>query len=181
MILALDPSTSCTGYAVLTDAGAVVWEQTGTIRPKGEDLPEKLLDLARDVAGLFKTFRMGDDSTIVIERPQTAGGPNRGTYGKQSPMSIAAYGAAFGAVYTMVCRYADPMQILTPTPMEWVGRGCIPSSQGDPHKEKRVRWVEQIYGLPHGHLGCKSKAGNVADAILLARWGLTARQYRKIG
>ena len=93
MILALDPSTSCTGYAVLTDAGAVVWEQTGTIRPKGEDLPEKLLDLARDVAGLFKTFRMGDDSTIVIERPQTAGGPNRGTYGKQSPMSIAAYGA----------------------------------------------------------------------------------------
>lgn len=168
MILALDPSSTCTGFATFDDGGQLLLDHCGTITPKGDDLPAKLLELAQDVNRLV--MEAARPLTVAIERPQTAGGPNRGGYAKQSPMSIASYGAAFGAVYTTVALSMPTGRILTPTPMEWVGRDIIPSSKGDTHKEKRVRWVEHLYRLPPGSLGCKTKAGNVADAILLGRF-----------
>jgi hypothetical protein len=171
-ILSLDPSLTCTGYAVIT-AGKVM--ELGTIKlaaASDDNLPDRLIELARDIRGLVGGMVEPYPDAVVIERPQTAGGPNRGTFAKQSPMTIAAYGAAFGAVL-ISAREMMPKAaaLLTPTPAEWVGRnGVIPSSANDPHKTRRVAWVQERCPEVRGQLGPKTTAGNVADAILIGLW-----------
>lgn len=168
MILALDPSSTCTGFATLDDGGGLVLDQCGTIRPAEADLPGRLLEIANDVRGLVCTLSPG--SSVVIERPQTAGGPNRGGFARMGVMSACSYGAAFGVALATVAEAIPSDRIITPTPAEWVGRGLVPSSRGDPHKVRRVRWVESLYLLAPDTLGPRTYAGNVADAILMARW-----------
>lgn len=168
MILAIDPSLTCTGWALLRSVDDLV--EFGILRLRSDDLPSRLIELATDIRSLV-TARP-DLQAIVIERPQTAGGPNRGGFAKMGAMTIAAYGAAFGAAFTTVEAARQPSTIvLTPQPSDWVGRGRIPSSAGDTYKRRRVQYVEQLYPSARGNMGAKTNAGNVADAILMGRWG----------
>lgn len=168
MILSIDPSSTCCGYALLDDNRVCAIEESGTFKLKAHDLCDRLDELIADLRG----FLQRNPDVVVIERPQVAGGPNRGGFAKQSTMSVASYGAAFGAVYGFVIGTPMPhfRKVMTPTPSQWVGRGVVPSSKGDPYKTKRVQLVEQLYGLKPGTLGPKTYAGNVADAILMGRW-----------
>ena len=54
-----------------------------------------------------------------------------------------------------------------------MGGRADPVNRGDEHKEKRVSYVEWLYPVWAGRFGPKTKAGNVADAVLLARWAVS--------
>ncbi|MCC6322997.1 MAG: hypothetical protein IT438_16355 [Phycisphaerales bacterium] len=166
--LALDPSLSCTGYAALSgrtlDESRVI--ECGTAKPKADDLFDRLWEIEADCLGLLVKFQ---PTTVVVERPMDK---SFGLIGARGRISAPNYGMAVWCVYRVACEQVGRENIRTPTPAEWVGRGSIPSSQGDKYKEKRVRWVETLYPEWRGRLGPKTTAGNIADAILLARWSI---------
>jgi hypothetical protein len=176
-ILSLDPSLTSTGWAVIT-GGRVT--DCGRICLADADLPERLVELARDVRSIVAGQVEPYPHVVVVERPESKrrGG---GSWAGISPFALTVYGAAFGAVL-VAAREMMPKSalLLTPTPSEWVGRGVIPSSRDDPRKLKRVRWVEarcpetlDWFTGKHGR-GYREGAGDMADAILMALWAREA-------
>jgi crossover junction endodeoxyribonuclease RuvC len=66
-VLALDPGTNRTGYAVLEERSRrAVLVDHGVLRVKGRDLPSKLLGLHRDLEHLFGRHRPQD---AAVEKP----------------------------------------------------------------------------------------------------------------
>ena len=171
-VIAFDPSLTATGYAVIV-AGKVV-EHGAITLDDGADLPERLIELARDVRGIVGGQVEPYPDAIVVERPESKhrGG---GSWANISPFTLTKYGAAFGTVLTAAAEMMPKSAVLlTPTPSEWVGRGRIPSSANDPGKSRRVAFVEATVPEVRGAMGPKTRAGDVADAILLGLWGRTA-------
>ena len=183
-ILAFDPGLTCTGYALLGDgagagASGCIFD-SGTMRSKETHLVPRLNEMAADVwAKVYENIDA--DLHVVIEFPGTrAMPPDKSSYGRRSVRFLPHYGMAVGVVFATVrhcsiaavaCEKRKAMfGIITTEPGDWT-RG-LPKTKGDPHKEGRVRLVESIYGLSAGAMGAKTVAGNVADAVLLARWGL---------
>lgn len=177
MILALDPSSTCTGWAVLRDDGspdgAIV--QAGIIRSRRPDIVERLREIGGSIHELARFF--DGVEVLAIERPETANiGQARQGYGRRGHSDMAHYGAAWWAVTHAATETFPGAHCYMPTPLEWVTDSRIPSSKGDDHKTKRVEWACKVWGLEPGRLGCKTNAGNVADALFLARWAM--RRYR---
>lgn len=180
LLIGIDPSLGCTGFAALTwdgtagDRGEKI-SRCGTLEPSNPDagVVERALDIAGAVEGMVLGAIgdvFGPDPTkliIAVEAPQDR---MFGPKAARSNASLPGYGVAVGAVAAMVARELSAATIYYPTPMEWGGK--FPT-RGDKHKEGRVRLVEAWYKLKAGSLGPKSRAGNVADAILLARYART--------
>ena len=168
-IFAIDPSLSCTGFALLR-SGKV--DHFGTLRlAEDADLPERLIEMFADLCGILDRFsRNSRIDAIVIERPEEnrRGG---GSWANISPFTLTVYGSSFGAAVIAAHAAAPEAMLLTPCPSTWVGRARIPSSKGDPHKTRRVKAVEYLFPETRGRFDCMTRAGNEADAILLARWG----------
>ena len=172
LTLAFDPSLGCSGWALLSGAALAdsTIEDAGTITLQDDaPLADRLAVLASDASDLVRQYQ---PDRIVVEFPEhrARGG---GGFGARSVLSLPNYGAAVGALYIGVYLASPETEILTPCPSEWVGRKQIPSSRGDEHKEKRVSYVEWLYPVWAGRFGPKTKAGNVADAVLLARWAVS--------
>jgi len=179
-ILALDPSSTCAGWAILRDDGQP--PIAGVIAfPDGMDIIERLDQIALDVRDLLPESRCPEIDAVVFERPEDSKrGKARQNFKARGHADMAHFGMAAGALYSEVKARLPGRRIYTPTPSQWVGRGRVPSSKGDPHKERRVRWVEHLYRMPEGALGPKTKAGNVADAVLMARWGLNVASQDRL-
>lgn len=179
--LAFDPSSTITGWAVLREGpgpeGTIL--DMGIIRAKSDGLARQQ-QLAADVREVYADAVRwaggagGGPLTIVIERPEDhAVGAGRQNFGRRGFADLATYGRAVGCVEATILALHPLDRILSPCPSEWVGRGRgAPSSRGDEHKEKRVKYVEWMWKLEAGALGCKTNAGNVADAVLLAHWSI---------
>ena len=172
LTLAFDPSLGCSGWALLSGAALAdsTIEDAGTITLQDDaPLADRLAVLASDASDLVRQLK---PDQIVVEFPESRarGG---GGFGARSVLSLPNYGAAVGALYIGVYLAAPDTPILTPCPSEWVGRGRVPSSKGDAHKTGRVQYVEWLYPAWKGRFGAKTKAGNVADAVLLARWAVS--------
>lgn len=171
--VAFDPSIDATGYAALWDDGAhgTILE-AGLIKTRpsdGASRQERLDDLIQQTAAVLK--RHADTSaarTAVVEFPFSRARP--GGHATRSILSLPTMGMAVGAVYATARAHGYPT-VLTPGSDEWPGN-TVPPTRGDDHKTARVRYVESLYRLREGELGPKTTAGNVADAILLARWGI---------
>ena len=66
-ILAIDPGTKRTGYAVLEVTGrAPTLSECGIVFVRGKDLPERLLHIHKGIERLFRRHR---PAHVVIERP----------------------------------------------------------------------------------------------------------------
>jgi crossover junction endodeoxyribonuclease RuvC len=66
-ILAIDPGTQRTGYAVLEVNGRTpTLSECGCVFVRGKDLPERLLHIHKGIERLFRRHR---PSHVVIERP----------------------------------------------------------------------------------------------------------------
>lgn len=166
MIFALDPSLSCTGFALLSRDGATLIDH-GRIGP---DCDGDAYSRAASIASLavLEIRKVKDKlAAVVIEAPQTF---TRGMRGKRSAARLPNYGIAVGVI-----TYAVDMELkgagvtlLRPSASEWT-RG-MPGTRGDDDKVRRVQAVERRFGLEIGSLGAKSVAGNVADAALLGCW-----------
>ena len=172
MILSLDPSSECTGYAMLgADRGII---ESGTIRPDARDKTPaaRVLTIGREVGALVKRLSPG---VVVVETPFAT--PRGGPKAKRSAMTLPTYGMAVGAALAAVDgwrRTHDPAPTLVTVPADEWSRG-LAGTRDDAHKTKRVQAVAYLYQIDPSALGPKTIAGNVADAILMARWALSAR------
>jgi len=170
-ILAFDPSLSCTGWALLRvhaehPDGLILG--MGYIQPDGappDDLAARILDLAN---GIGKRAAESAADLIVIETPATTGRAAGGQSFRGTAMTIPIYGAAVGACITVCGRECAKVRGV-PSDMWTKGRG-VPSSRGDALKTRRVEYVCRQWGVKS--LGPKTYAGNVADAVLIARWAM---------
>lgn len=178
VIVAFDPSVSCTGWAVLAIDGSADGRlrEKGTHRPDDKQkLPAKIAELHRDVSGLLKELQAWSVvAMIVVEFPVASKRKPSAGFRKRSGLTLPSYGIAVGAVYGPALTFQENnkgVRIITPAADQWTG-GDIPSTENDEHKTERVALVESMYDLQRGELGAPTYAGNVADAVLLARWGL---------
>lgn len=176
-ILGIDPSLNETAVAVLVSGVPSVGRlvQVYRIRPEGDTLHDRACSLANELASIIEMHQPG---CAVLELPADAKRGGWGAYKGRSPLSIAPYGIAVGAA-VMVLKWhlpaavngGTPVRVFYPSVNDWTGRG-VPSSKGDPNKVKRANFVRMLYRLGPEALGPKTVAGNAADAVLLARWGL---------
>ena len=167
-ILSIDPSLSCSGWAVVTGTARDPKILTaGMLRLKAEDLPERVMELFFDVQGLLDEFH---PTAAVVEMPQTF---SFGMGGKRSAATLPGYGMATAAAL-LACRtnrvLMTPGRVLSPSASVWT-RG-YPKTKGDPNKQSRVHHAALLFGTIPQFFGAKSNAGNVADAALLGHWAL---------
>ena len=168
-ILAFDPSLTCTGWAVLEDDktthGRYILSGYITTTAKGE-LCERLMDLAHSIG---ERARLMTPDTIIIETPASTGRAPRGQSFRGTAMTSPIYGAAVGAC--IVACGGRGFKISGVPSDEWT-RARIPSSRGDCYKGARVKYAAECWGLDPDSMGPKTIAGNIADALLIARWRL---------
>lgn len=182
-LLSLDPSMSCTGWAVLegepgTD-GAVI--EAGVIKPDGDErmgIRRALYTEARQL--MMRACGVG--SCIAVETPaerRTAWGGFRNRGAMDGPQYGAAVGVVLGAAWSVQDSPAVVSVIGVPVDTWAAGipKGKRVNRAGvlvpDDNKGQRVAMVKYVYGLDIG--GSKADAGGVADAILMARWVLMNR------
>lgn len=176
-ILALDPAKGCTGWAVLEDDGspdgAILGAGTIKVATDGRSAHVWLGDLAREVLALHAKERT---EYVAIETPSESSGGSRSRYANRAATSMPVYGMAVGCVIAAV------------NTIEWEGLKavvCVPVDHwarylktGGKHKPERVRVAAMLYGREVREFGTKSDAGNVADAVILARWVLLNKVRR---
>jgi hypothetical protein len=177
-VLAIDPSSTCTGFAVLTGLGPADLVEVGLIRPSlskaaqaaaepGEVVRawnsrkeltalRRVLSVVRDVEEVVAEVAAGGELSVVVEIPSglTGTGAKKGARG-----SLTTYGLAAGMVY-QAARAALPGQVFGVTERQWTA--------GAGSKEKRAR---SVVGLYAGRYRVADDEGlDGADAIGLGRW-----------
>lgn len=189
-VLGIDPSLTCTGWALLESfptrpQGLAIAH--GYIIPFGADRPmhERIGHLAEVLhAEIFKHF-VGDAplAYCAIEIPENKPRPvaKRG-FSSRSVLSLPNLGIPVGACITTALAHFGRDKTRTVAPSDWL-TGDIPRVGGsdeeeasagkdagsDPHKVYRVRYAESVWSLKRDSLGPVSRAGNVADALFIAR------------
>jgi len=170
-VLGIDPSMGGTGIALLEGEPGTDGKIIEAIRhtPEGDGVGPKASALASFVVSYIRE-KLPD--MIVIETPFE--GARGGAHSKRSAITLPTYGMAVGAVCAAVqfCRIPKhACGVLCVAADQW----CKITTRQDPYKQGRVRYAAHIYGMQPEDFGPKSKAGDVADAVLLARFGLFAR------
>ena len=144
-ILAIDPGTKRTGYAVLKlDGRTPSLMECGVVFVRGKDLPERLLNIHKGIERLFRRHR---PSQVVIERP-FVGKNARDAMTLNAGRAVCMLAAA--AARARVFDYA-PAQIKKAV-----------SGNGQASKETVQRMVQVILGLR------ETPPPDAADAIALA-------------
>ncbi len=112
---------------------------------------------------------------VILEHPMTV---VRGKKGQRNAASLPNYGYLVGYLSAQLMPYCKSRgwKYLRPSATEWTR--FYPSTNKDKYKRRRVLLVAQMFELDPDILGPKSKAGDVADAVLLAHWGLTHAQEK---
>lgn len=169
-ILAFDPSISLTGWAATAESQLL---GAGLIRTSSGEADDRARSIYEDVRKTCAMFPKAE--AVIVEMPAAAG--FGGGLKNRSPIYLPMYGVAVGVVFAAALS-AVRCPVIGVSPNKWTKQMSAPSSKGDVHKEKRVRLVEQLYRLSPGALGARTTAGNVADAVLLSRWGRWEMQSR---
>lgn len=188
-ILALDPSSSCVGYAVLTGLEPAELIDGGLIKPSQAkrvtaDLPPWLSERLRApsmraVHGIYAITATIDEliaehapATIVVEVP--SGKAGTGSRQQRAGGGLTTLGLAAGAVLER-CRHAataidahDPPAVVPVTERQWTSRRSGPGARGPKYQSQAA-----IAALYRGRYDPAADPGaDLADAIALARWWL---------
>lgn len=153
-LLAIDPSSTRTGYALLRLPGGSVIE-AGSLSGRRQDRAiGRAMDIGDEVARLVADVR---PDTIVIETPGTHGGRsqsrrNTGGFG------LALYGMAVGIIYRAA--WQTGVEVIPISAHEWPGGR---SKQG---RAVALAMINPAYRAVAAH----DKGRDVADAIELGQW-----------
>lgn len=177
LALGVDPSLSCTAWALVReDRNALsivhaakfssktdqdVWSRARAICSAiHADLQPWLKDKMIDVA--------------AVEMPMTSmfGVKDR----TRSATSLPGYGVCVGAVALLVESWMAKHRFHAPAAGVW-SRG-IPT--GEKNKSNRVAVVQRLMSVDLAALHGVSKAGDVADAALLAKWALDRHRLERM-
>jgi len=186
--LAFDPSLTCTGFALcdVWDDGRmpqIALRRFGYIEPPDkagkDDLWERAMAISEacameameasvlaDMASYDVSIRL---QVCAVEMPMTQMG---GVKEARSSAHLPGYGVVCGAVASCIkCEFQHPhrpvyAKLYCPSATLWSG-GIKTGGKGKPN---RIAMANMMTGMDIvEHVG-KSRAENVADAILLARW-----------
>ena len=175
-ILSIDPSSSCTGYAVL-DRGMKLLD-AGRLRGKsGTDAPARVMAMRQDLIELLDEHK---PSVVLVEIPVDKQYTRQ--EGKKSGMAVWA-GAAWAL--WMVCidwaqRHNEQQEFLA-------GFAWDESKRTYVHQVSNTLWTSDIKQskamrqagigiLYKGQYDSKlDKGGDVSDAIMIARWWIEKR------
>lgn len=176
MLLAIDPSSTCVGYAILRGIGPRDLVDAGRLRPNvprlepapiedpmrawfrrpGLKAARRIRQLCSDLSLLLAEWR-GQIDRAVIEVPSglIGTGAKRGGRG-----SLTTYGMAAGALWQRLLLDEDaPQWVYLITEREW--------TRAAPSKWKRPAAAKAL----HENYAMEADDGaDVADAILIGRW-----------
>ena len=161
-ILALDPSSTRTGYAVMTGAESV--EEAGYLRPsRTRDKPEARIDAMCDDLGELLETHKPQRAVIEVPSGRPGKGAKRGATGQ-----LATYGVAVGEL-RRVCKdmlpalqtgsWSAPL-VKSVTEREWT-HGRTQAS--------RRRWAASVWPAYRESMA-KDSGADVADALLIGEW-----------
>lgn len=143
-ILAIDPGTKRTGYAVFeVRKGGAPMKECGMVFVRGKDLPTKLLHIHR---GIERLIRRHKPKHVVIERAFV---------GKSAPSALTL---SAGRAVCMLAAAAAKAQVFDYAPAQ-VKKAVCGSGQGS--KETVQRMVKTILGLR------ETPPTDTADALAL--------------
>ena len=158
-VLALDPSTKCTGYCLMAGNGNIL--DAGRFRAPTE-WPgwRRALSMADDLAALIDEIGPG---RVIVEIPNNhahGGGEDSKGFG------LATYGVAVGAVLHVLWRSPLRELVYPVKPSEWAG------------ESSKISRARQVAMLHPGYVDIADKDSglDVADAIALAMFGLELDQ-----
>jgi hypothetical protein len=142
VILAFDPSWSCTGWALCTDRGPVA---AGMIRPGRAQRFEHLARALRELERL-------DVHRVALEQP----GQHAGLYGGADARTVRGIALCAGAVAGWGARWGEPWLLEPHEWRRWWGLGGVARAEG---KRRAVALVAAEGWGQHGD--------DVAEAVLL--------------
>lgn len=157
-IMAIDPSMTMSGYAVLRRSDSITVVDAGVLRPEGTDRINKIHSMVIEAKCLAAEY---SPTRIIVELPMEFVIAAR--RGKRSAAHLPWYGVAIGAFLVSFPR--DIVVGVTAT--AW---GTVYPTI-DKMKTGRIMAVRARYGQ-HLDLGAPTVAGNVADAIMMGTWWL---------
>lgn len=174
-ILAIDPSISCTGWALLVPlTDALTLHSFGTIEPDQDSLDKRLNVLYRSIRARMDSL---EPTHIVVELPQTVsmGAARNAT---TLPTYGAAVGTVMGAAFAYQSRGGIEVEGISAT--EWGRTAKRARGRAGAAKENRLRLVELYFNIDlHERIGNKVSAAGVADAALLGRYYVNNMGVRK--
>lgn len=164
LILSIDPSLSCTGWALVNaDATkAVAFGKFNTT--ESMDLHVRCRLLATNVqSAALDHCKAADIAAVLIETPQDEGNSGRG---RRSTTYLPSYGACVGYFLGHFDAQVFAERVHAISASKW-GKGFRTGGDNKPQRVKAAAWTYQI--KPED-MGKPTVAGNVADALLMARW-----------
>ena len=155
-IIALDASTSCTGYAVFEDEQLVTY---GKIKPNGNDWRDRIMDETLELAALIREYH---PRVIIAEDLPLKPGAN----------TLQKLGAVHGMILSLCAGFRiKPMFIL---PTNWrhelgMFDGTRAGMKRDVMKEKAVYMANKQFGLDLQWISPTSSKNDddVAEAVLI--------------
>lgn len=156
ILLSLDASTSCTGYAVFDNCELITY---GAIKPKGDGWRDRIMDETMQLADIMRRY---SPSRLVAEDIPKKPGAN----------TLEKLGAVHGMILSLCAGFKiKPMFLL---PSEWrkeVGffDGTRKGMKRDVMKEKAVNAANDIFGLDLKWISPTSSKNDddVAEAIMI--------------
>lgn len=155
-IIALDASTSCTGYAVFEDDQLVAY---GKIKPNGNDWRNRIMDETLEIAALIREYH---PRVIIAEDVPKKPGAN----------TLQKLGAVHGMILSLCAGFRiKPMFVL---PTNWrhelgMFDGTRAGMKRDVMKERAVHMANEQFGLDLQWISPTSSKNDddVAEAVLI--------------
>ncbi len=162
-LLAVDPSSTCTGYAVMESAAMII--DGGIIRPDhaGEPVHWRASEMALHLDSMVREYACDQ---VLIELPD--GKVHRRIAGAGHGAGLSLYGLAAGIIYATLAqavRSRDGMRLHVVTPAQWTGR--VPKARRA--AALRLRFPELDLSADRGL--------DMADAIGLGLWFFGRGQF----
>lgn len=156
-LLALDPSSTKTGYALLRRPHGEVIE-AGTLSGRAKDAA---IGRAMEMADcLIKLIAEARPDSIVIETPGVHAAGNPIVKAKRAGKGLAVYGVAVGIIYRAA--WQTGVEVVPISAHEWTRRVS---------KEKRARAL-QFTTASYRAVAETDRGRDVADAIEMGQWWL---------
>lgn len=133
-IIALDASTSCTGYAVFENEWLIAY---GKIKPHGDTWRDRLMDETMELAALFREYV--PDVVVAEDVPL-----------KDGKQTIVKLGAVHGMILSLCAGFKlEPVFVLPSTWRHKLGMfdGTRAGMKRDAMKEKAVHMANELFGL----------------------------------
>jgi len=169
IILALDPSSTCTGCALLDDSEATLngtprLIEAGLIRPARPRARsfERVESMTVDVSQLLNTH---SPNVILVEFPST----HTGARHQGAGFGLAVYGFAVGAMWQCCRQWLSDAAHSPRTVQASRGCSCILADNWTRRVAKSVR-QRQISLLFPSYRAADDPGGDIADALGLALW-----------